>query len=70
MTAGIFVLTAANAAVETKSDVPYRQTIKNHGGLNEKYPGGAKRQKNFLRKKDILLLKKTGSITLKTLRRN
>ncbi len=58
LTAGIFVLTAANAAVETKSDVPYWRTIKNHGELNEKYPGGAKRQKKLLEKEGHTVVKK------------
>ena len=50
LTTGIFVMTAANAAEETKSDLPYWRTIKNNGELNEKYPGGAERQKKMLEK--------------------
>jgi alkylated DNA nucleotide flippase Atl1 len=58
LTTGIFVMTAANAAEETKSGVPYWRTIKNNGELNEKYPGGAERQKKFLEKEGHQVIKK------------
>lgn len=58
LTTGIFVMTAANAAEETKSDVPYWRTIKNNGELNEKYPGGAERQKKLLEKEGHRVIKK------------
>ena len=51
-------MTAANAAEEANSDVPYWRTIKNNGELNEKYPGGAKRQKKFLEKEGHNVFKK------------
>lgn len=48
LTTGIFVMTAAKAAEETKADLPYWRTIKNTGQLNPKYPGGAERHKELL----------------------
>jgi alkylated DNA nucleotide flippase Atl1 len=58
LTTGIFVMTAANAAEETKSDVPYWRTIKNTGELNPKYPGGAERQKKLLEKEGHTVIKR------------
>ncbi len=41
LTAGIFIIIAANASAERKTDViPYWRTLKKDGELNEKYPGG------------------------------
>ena len=45
LTSGIFVMTAANAAVEAAEDdkdlrIPYWRTLKIGGYLNDKYPGG------------------------------
>lgn len=45
LTAGIFTMTAANAAEERKNEpgpdfVPYWRTLKSGGELNAKYPGG------------------------------
>jgi hypothetical protein len=65
LTTGIFVMTAANAAEETKSDVPYWRTIKNNGELNEKYPGGAERQKKLLEKEGHTVIKKGKKYYLK-----
>ena len=53
LTAGIFTMTAANAAEEMKSegkvnDLPYWRTLKSHGQLNPKYPGGIEQQKTLL----------------------
>ena len=53
MTAGIFVMTAAHAAEEAKSEgtkhiTPYWRTLKMGGILNEKFPGGAEAQKKML----------------------
>jgi alkylated DNA nucleotide flippase Atl1 len=48
LTTGIFVNIVANAAEEMQRDVPYWRTIKNDGQLNDKYPGGSKRQKQAL----------------------
>jgi hypothetical protein len=48
LTTGIFIMTAANAAEETRGDTPYWRTLKNNGELNKKYPGGVERQKELL----------------------
>ena len=48
LTTGIFVNIVANAAEEMNRAVPYWRTIKNDGQLNEKFPGGAARQKQLL----------------------
>ena len=53
LTTGIFVMTAANAADEAKSEnedlgIPYWRTLKADGFLNEKYPGGAAAHKALL----------------------
>jgi len=53
LTAGIFIMTAANAAEEeTKAhrdlDIPYWRTLKADGFLNEKFPGGAESHKALL----------------------
>ncbi len=58
LTTGIFVMTAANATEETKSDVPYWRTIKNTGELNQKYPGGAERHKKLLEKEGHTVIKR------------
>ena len=58
LTTGIFVMTAANAAEETKRIIPYWRTIKNNGALNEKYPGGVERQKRLLEKEGFKILQK------------
>lgn len=58
LTTGIFVMTAANAAEETQSDVPYWRTIKNNGELNEKYPGGIENHKKLLEKEGHTVFKK------------
>ena len=58
LTTGIFVTTAANAAEEMGSDVPYWRTIKNTGELNPKYPGGAERQKTLLEDEGHTIIQK------------
>ena len=58
LTTGIFVMTVANAAEETKEDVPYWRTIKNNGELNAKYPGGMERHKKLLEKEGFEILQK------------
>jgi alkylated DNA nucleotide flippase Atl1 len=58
LTTGIFVMIAANAAEETMSDVPYWRTIKNNGELNDKFPGGAVKQKRMLEKEGHIIVKK------------
>lgn len=48
LTAGIFVMIAANAAEETKDGTPYWRTLKMDGALNEKFPGGQEAQRKRL----------------------
>lgn len=53
LTAGIFIMTAANAAEEESKahrdlDIPYWRTLKADGFLNEKFPGGAESHKALL----------------------
>lgn len=49
MTAGIFVSVAAWASYQRDTDkTPYWRTLKSDGELNDKYPGGAKLQKQLL----------------------
>jgi len=55
ITTGIFAWIAANAAEELaregkKNVTPYWRTLKTGGVINEKYPGGVKRQKKLLEK--------------------
>ena len=58
LTTGIFVMIAANAAEETKNNVPYWRTIKNNGELNEKYPGGVEKQMKLLEKEGFNIIQK------------
>ena len=53
LTAGIFTMTAANAAEEIKAqgqpnDLPYWRTLKSNGELNPKYPGGIEKHAALL----------------------
>ena len=48
LTAGIFVMIAANAVEETKGGTPYWRTLKMDGALNEKFPGGQEAQRKRL----------------------
>lgn len=53
LTAGIFVMTAGNAAEEAKQEgrelgIPYWRTLKADGYLNEKFPGGLEAHKTLL----------------------
>lgn len=51
MTAGIFINLVAMASEERNTDLtPYWRTLKTDGFLNEKYPGGIEKQKEFLEK--------------------
>jgi len=43
LTTGIFIVIAANAAVETKNKLPWWRTLKMNGELNPKCPKGQKR---------------------------
>jgi alkylated DNA nucleotide flippase Atl1 len=63
LTTGIFIMTAANAAEEAKSegkksDLPYWRTLKADGFLNEKYPGGAEAHKKLLEKEGYQIIPK------------
>jgi len=53
LTTGIFIMTAANAVEEAKSEggrleIPYWRTLKTDGLLNPKYPGGLEAHKRLL----------------------
>jgi alkylated DNA nucleotide flippase Atl1 len=61
LTAGIFIMTAANAAEEAAkegkaSDISYWRTLKADGFLNEKYPGGQEAHKTLLEKEDFKVI--------------
>lgn len=63
MTTGIFVSISARAAEEAREEgeeniTPYWRTVKAGGVLNEKYPGGAERQKEMLEKEGHKIVKK------------
>jgi alkylated DNA nucleotide flippase Atl1 len=63
LTAGIFIMTAANAAEEARKqdinlEIPYWRTLKADGVLNEKYPGGTEAQKQLLEGEGIKVVNK------------
>jgi alkylated DNA nucleotide flippase Atl1 len=63
LTAGIFIMTAANATEEAAKqgknlNIPYWRTLKADGFLNEKYPGGAEAQKEKLENEGFPVMKK------------
>jgi len=59
VTAGIFVSIAAWASHQrTEDKTPYWRTLKAGGELNEKYPGGALRQKEMLEKEGHTIVQK------------
>lgn len=63
LTAGIFIMTAANAVEEAAKqgknlNIPYWRTLKADGFLNEKYPGGAESHKEKLEKEGIKVVQK------------
>ena len=58
LTTGIFINIVANAAEEMNTDVPYWRTIKNDGQLNDKFPGGAERQRKLLEKEGHTTLRR------------
>jgi hypothetical protein len=63
LTAGIFIMTAANATEEAEKEgkslnIPYWRTLKAGGFLNEKYPGGAEAQKEKLENEGFMVMKK------------
>jgi alkylated DNA nucleotide flippase Atl1 len=63
LTAGIFTMTAANAAEEMKAEgkensLPYWRTLKSGGELNPKYPGGIDGQSALLEKEGFTIIRK------------
>lgn len=59
MTAGIFVNIAAWASHGRETDkTPYWRTLKVHGELNDKYPGGAAAQKELLESEGHTVIRK------------
>lgn len=59
ITAGIFVSIAAWASHQRSDDeTPYWRTLKANGELNEKYPGGAKAQKEKLEAEGHTIIQK------------
>lgn len=59
ITAGIFVSIAAWASYQRKEDrTPYWRTLKANGELNDKYPGGAEKQKELLEKEGHTVIQK------------
>lgn len=59
ITAGIFVSIAAWASHQRKEDLtPYWRTLKSNGELNDKYPGGAEKQKELLEKEGHTVVQK------------
>lgn len=60
MTAGIFVNIAAWASSQRngKDETPYWRTLKSDGELNDKYPGGVKKQKERLEEEGHTIIQK------------
>lgn len=59
ITAGIFVSIAAWASHQrNENPTPYWRTLKAHGELNAKYPGGIQAQKKSSKQKDLRFFKK------------
>jgi hypothetical protein len=63
LTTGIFIMTAANAAVEAAEEgkdlgIPYWRTLKAGGFLNEKYPGGAEAHMKLLEEEGLKIIQK------------
>jgi alkylated DNA nucleotide flippase Atl1 len=61
LTTGIFVMTAANASEEAKSqniemDIPYWRILKADGYLNEKFPGGFAAHKALLESEGYIVV--------------
>ncbi len=62
LTTGIFINIAANKAEEDQLHgesviTPWWRVLKEGGALNEKFPGGAKRQARYLKKEGFSILK-------------
>lgn len=59
LTAGIFTNICAYAAIERNdTSFPWWRTLKTLGELNEKYPGGIEKQKEYLTKEGFEIIKK------------
>lgn len=63
LTAGIFTMTAANAAEERKAegkpnDLPYWRTLKSNGELNPKYPEGIEEHQELLEQEGYTIIQK------------
>jgi len=63
LTAGIFIMTAANAVEEAAKegkllDIPYWRTLKTDGFLNPKYPGGQGEHKRLLEQEGNRVIQK------------
>ena len=63
LTAGIFIMTAANAVEEASKEgkalgIPYWRTVKSDGFLNEKYPGGQETHKQLLEQEGLKIIHK------------
>ena len=63
ITTGIFASIAARAAEEDVTDgkkgiTPYWRTLKSRGELNEKYPGGIERQREWLESEGFTVIEK------------
>jgi alkylated DNA nucleotide flippase Atl1 len=63
LTAGIFIMTAANAAAEAiregkDLDIPYWRTLKADGFLNAKYPGGEEAHRRLLESEGHVVIQK------------
>jgi alkylated DNA nucleotide flippase Atl1 len=63
LTTGIFVRIAAEAAEEDRADgrqrlTPYWRVVKDDGGLNPKFPGGAEQQTRLLRAEGFAFTRK------------
>jgi len=63
ITTGIFAWIAANAAEEEsksgkKRITPYWRTLKSNGEINEKYPGGVKKQIKLLEEEGFEIIRK------------
>ncbi len=63
LTTGIFIMTAAHAAEEDKINslnrfTPYWRSFKMDGFLNDKFPGGASKQKKILEEEGFKIVQK------------
>jgi len=70
LTAGIFIMTAANATVEAEKEgkclnIPYWRALKAKGFLNEKYPGGAEAHEKLLEEEGFEIVQKGKKFVVK-----